>query len=54
MSFFKTCPCCSKWRVHITKRTYKVPKVSTIPITSQNELCLQCYLGIKKHVIKNI
>lgn len=46
------CMACRKNKWFIRKRSYIVPKVSQRPITSDGELCSECFKAIKKMTLQ--
>ncbi len=48
MPFFKPCKACGKKKFYVAQRSYVVPKVSPLPITSTGELCGRCFRKIKR------
>lgn len=47
MTLFSHCPVCKVKRLYIAKRSYTVPDVSPLPITSVNEICTYCFQELK-------
>lgn len=47
MKLFAKCSGCRKRKLYISRKSYILPEVSKLPITSNDEICTTCFLDIK-------